>query len=73
MNNKTSNTAAAGAGNQNGIPDIAGLLAAARGEVIDENELNEPDNLHSFNFPAMPLEPIFTIYSELTGKMVLYS
>ncbi len=75
INPTASNNAAAAAGaeNQNGIPDIAGLLAAARGEVLDESDVNEADNLHSFNFPAMPLEPIFTIYSELTGKMVLYS
>ena len=69
------NTTTSESENQNGIPDIAGLLAAARGKAADaEGEgADEGDNLHSFNFPAMPLEPIFTIYSELTGKMVLYS
>jgi len=72
-NANSNNTVTSESENQNGIPDIAGLLAAARGKAEgDEGEIEE-DNLHSFNFPAMPLEPIFTIYSELTGKMVLYS
>lgn len=69
----TNNTVSSESENQNGIPDIAGLLATARGKAADKEEGEEADNLHSFNFPAMPLEPIFTIYSELTGKMVLYS
>ena len=28
---------------------------------------------HTFNFPNSPLEPIFEMFTELTGKMVLYS
>lgn len=66
------NTATTGnTGSQNGIPDIAGLLAAAGGNAAGGEA--EIPNMHTFNFPAMPLEPIFTIYSELTGKMVLYA
>jgi len=73
-NQTTGNTTAAGS--QNGIPDVAGLLAAAAGQGAAEEaqeDSDEQENLHSFNFPAMPFEPIFTLYSELTGKMVLYS
>ena len=28
---------------------------------------------HTFNFPNSPLEPIFEMFTELTGKMVLYA
>ena len=71
-NNTNANTTSTGnAGAQNGVPDIAGLLAAAGGNAAGGDV--EIPNMHTFNFPAMPLEPIFTIYSELTGKMVLYA
>ena len=70
-NNANNNTTTGNAGAQNGIPDIAGLLAAAGGNAAGGDA--EIPNMHTFNFPAMPLEPIFTIYSELTGKMVLYA
>ena len=73
-NDDAGNNTIASPGSQNGIPDVAGLLAAAAGGVDAAAEGEEAeDNLHSFNFPAMPFEPIFSIYSELTGKMVLYS
>ena len=72
-NAATGNNTIATPGSQNGIPDVAGLLAAAAGGVDAGAEEEAEDNLHSFNFPAMPFEPIFSIYSELTGKMVLYS
>ena len=69
--NNANTTSTGNAGSQNGIPDIAGLLAAAGGKAAGADA--EVPNMHTFNFPAMPLEPIFTIYSELTGKMVLYA
>ncbi len=69
--NNGNTTTTGNGGAQNGIPDIAGLLAAAGGNAAGGDA--EIPNMHTFNFPAMPLEPIFTIYSELTGKMVLYA
>ncbi len=39
----------------------------------EEAESAEETIPHTFNFPNSPLEPIFEMFTELTGKMVLYS
>lgn len=62
-----------------GTPDVAGQIASTPPKtplqiVPEETEdTNAPELPNTFNFPNSPLDPIFGIFTELTGKMVLRS
>ncbi len=59
--------------------NVAGQVANASNEsplrIVPQAEprTNGAAIPHTFNFPNSPLEPIFEMFTELTGKMVLYS
>ena len=54
---------------QTNTPPIANPLRIVPDELAPGDEVIP----HTFNFPNSPLEPIFEMFTELTGKMVLYS
>ncbi|MCS1411562.1 MAG: Type II secretion system protein D [Verrucomicrobia subdivision 3 bacterium] len=61
---------------ENNTPQIPAPTNPAAGlRILPQAEpLPLADSIpHTFNFPNSPLEPIFEMFSELTGKMVLYS
>ena len=62
------------------VPETTPGPEAASGEdggfrVVPIGESTDPaaDLPHTFNFLNSPLEPVFEMFTELTGKMVLYS
>ena len=69
----------AGTGSTAPAPAVAGQLITPGAEsplqiVPPADAVPEADRIpHTFNFPNAPLEPIFEMFTELTGKMVLYS
>ncbi len=54
---------------------IAGSSSDFPLRIVPEADASSPGQQipHTFNFPNAPLEPIFEMFTELTGKMVLYS
>ena len=77
--NGTNNTIVSGTNNAAPAPAVAGQLITPGAEsplqIVPPAGANpEADQIpHTFNFPNAPLEPIFEMFTELTGKMVLYS
>ena len=59
---------------------VAGQIGLPSGEdaglrIVPTKEMNPATEAipHTFNFPNSPIEPIFEMFTELTGKMVLYA
>ena len=71
----SANTPANSAPTENVTGQIAGSDTASPLRIIpaDEPTADGEPIPNTFNFPNSPLEPVFELFTELTGKMVLYS
>lgn len=76
-----SGNAATNAANQPTTADaVAGQIGLSSAEdaglrIVPTTEMDAATEAvpHTFNFPNSPIEPIFEMFTELTGKMVLYA